>query len=72
MKIEYDKKADAIYVHFQQGKYEVSKEIADGIIVDYTKDGKVIGIEILEVSKRIPMKELKEVTVSLSPIKEVT
>ena len=72
MKIEYDKKADAIYIHFQQGEYEVSEEIADGIIVDYTKDGKVIGIEILEVSKRMPIKELQEITFSLPPVEEVT
>ena len=72
MKIEYDDKADAMYIYFQSGKYEISKEIADGIIVDYTKDGKVIGIEILEVSRRMPMKELREVTVSLAAIEGVT
>ncbi len=72
MKIEYDKKADAIYIHFQQGEYEVSEEIVDGIIVDYTKDGKVIGIEILEVSKRMPIKELQEITFTLPSVEEVT
>ena len=72
MKIEYDPDADAMYIHFQKGKYDISKEIATGIIIDYTRDGKVIGIEILEVSKRLPLKEIKEVTISIPTIEEAT
>jgi uncharacterized protein YuzE len=43
----------------KSGKYDISKEIADGIIVDYTKDGKVISIEILDASKRMPRKSIE-------------
>ena len=50
MKITYDPKIDAIYIQFQEGEYNISKEIGDGIVLDYTEDGKVMGIEILEVS----------------------
>ncbi len=54
MKIHYDRKADAISIKFQEGKYDVSEEVADGIIADVTKDGKIISIEILDASKRMP------------------
>ncbi len=68
MKITYDPEADAMNIQFQKGKYEISKEIAEGIIIDYTREGKVISIEILDVSKRMPKESIKEVAVSM-PIK---
>lgn len=45
MKITYDKKADAMYLYFQQGK-KVAKtvELADLLIADLDKQGKVIGV----------------------------
>ena len=50
MKITYDPKTDAVYIQFQEGEYSISKEIGDGVILDYTEEGKIMGIEILEVS----------------------
>ncbi len=61
MKITYDRKADAMNIKFQDGKYEVSKELAEGIIVDYTKAGKMLRIEILDASKRVSKKSLQEI-----------
>jgi uncharacterized protein YuzE len=62
MKITYDKKADAANIVFQKGKYHVSEEIGEGVVVDYTKNGKIISIEILDVSKRMPKKSLYNVS----------
>jgi uncharacterized protein YuzE len=61
MKVTYDKKADAASICFQKGKYHISKEVGEGVIVDYTKSGKIISIEILDVSKRMPSKSLKQI-----------
>jgi uncharacterized protein YuzE len=71
MKITYDPEVDAMNIKFQSGKYNISKEIADGIIVDYTKDGRVISIEILDASKKIPMRSIKDITVAL-PVEAFT
>ncbi len=65
MRIAYDPRADAMNIRFQEGHYEISKEIADGIIIDYTKDGKVISIEILDASKRIPIEDIKDITIGV-------
>jgi uncharacterized protein YuzE len=54
MKIQYDKKEDAVYIELAKGKYEVSREISDSVVVDEDKDGKVLGIEILDATKNIP------------------
>ena len=68
MKITYDPNADAMNIKFQEGEYNISKEIAEGIIVDYTKDGKIIRIEILDVSKRLPKENIKNITIGI-PVK---
>jgi len=39
MEITYDPEADAMNIRFQRRKYSISKEIAEGIVADYTKDG---------------------------------
>ncbi len=51
MKIHYDPKADAVYIKLAKGKYDVSREISDSVIVDEDKKGKVLGVEVLDVSK---------------------
>jgi len=58
MRITYDKNADAVYVYIKDDKVSRSDEITNDTIIDYDRDGKVIGIEILCASSRIPMKEL--------------
>ena len=63
MRITYDKKADAANILFQKGKYNISEEIGEGVIVDYTKNGRIISIEILDVSKRLPKKSLEKISV---------
>ena len=38
MKVTFDSKSDVMRIKFQEGKYEVSTEIDEGIIIDKTKD----------------------------------
>lgn len=66
MKISFDPKKDVIRIKFQEGKYEISKEVDEGIIIDMTKDNKIMAIEILDVSEKIPQKNMKEITVGIS------
>ena len=66
MKITFDKKADAIRIKFQEGEYEISKEVDEGIIIDTTKNNEIMAIEILDVSERIPRKNLKDITFGIS------
>ena len=54
MKIKYDSKVDAVYIELAKGKYEVSREVSPSVVIDEDKDGKVLGIEILDASKTIP------------------
>jgi uncharacterized protein YuzE len=48
MKVTYDKSVDAMYIKLNEKLvYKSSKKISEGVLVDYSKDGKVIGVEIL-------------------------
>lgn len=54
MKLYYDRRADALYIELNKRPYAESDEVSDGVIFDYDKQGKVIGIEVLDVSKKSP------------------
>lgn len=53
MKIRYDKKIDAMYISLAKGKYDSTRKISDVILVDEDKNGKVLGIEILDATENI-------------------
>jgi len=55
MKVTYDKKIDAVYLELVKLKPEGVIEVADGINVDVTSDGKIVGIELLDASKKFPL-----------------
>lgn len=59
MKIDYDKIADAMYIHFHKGKVFKTVEMKDSVIVDIDRKGKVIGIEVLDVSSQVSEKQIK-------------
>jgi uncharacterized protein YuzE len=52
MKLEFDPQADAIYLELMEADVEESKEIQPGIILDYTVEGQIVGIEVLYISQR--------------------
>lgn len=52
MHVRIDQAADAIYLNLTDRPIEESEEVADGIVVDYDAEGRIVGIEILDASKR--------------------
>lgn len=52
MRVRVDHAADAVYLNLTDRPIEDSAEVADGIVVDYDKEGRIVGIEILDASKR--------------------
>jgi uncharacterized protein YuzE len=63
MEITYDKEADALYIGFRKGDFSSNKKMDDLTILDLDDKGQVLGIEILDASKRIPIDSLSEVNV---------
>ena len=52
MKIEYDPKADAMYIRLLAGEVAESDEVRSGIVLNFDIDGRVLDIEMLDVSLR--------------------
>lgn len=50
--LSYDPVADVLYIKFSSDKVKESDEISDGIIIDYSYEGNIVGIEVLNHSKR--------------------
>ena len=65
MKIEYDKKADAIYIRLQEGNFQCRNvRQTDEIALDFAEGEKLVGIEVLGASRlfeklETPVIELK-------------
>lgn len=52
MRVRVDHGADAVYVNLTDRPIKESEEVADGIVVDYDDQGRIVGVEILDASKR--------------------
>jgi len=62
MKISYDKIADAMYIYLRKGKAAKTIKVKPNLLIDVDKKGGVLGIEILDVSRQIPKKEIGKIS----------
>jgi uncharacterized protein YuzE len=53
MKVIYDPEVDVLRILFRDAPVEESDEDKPGIILDYDKDGNVVGLEVLNASQRV-------------------
>ena len=58
MKIYYDKETDSAYIELSTSAPDGVVEITEGVNLDTTKDGKIIGIELLNASDKISLQSL--------------
>jgi uncharacterized protein YuzE len=45
--LEYDSSCNALYIRLKRGKVAESEPISDNVIVDLSKKGEILGIEVL-------------------------
>jgi len=70
MRIKVDLESDALYFRISEDAIEESEEINDGLIVDYDVNGKVIGIEILNVKNKFKLEDLTGLKLELPTIRK--
>lgn len=58
MKISYYPDTDSMYIDLSQRTSSESREISPGIVLDYDKDGNLVGIDIDNASNKLDLKEL--------------
>jgi len=59
MRLKVDHKNDALYFRLDESAVVDSEEIKPGVILDYDANDNVVGIELLGLSKRVPVERLK-------------
>jgi len=58
MKVHYDDEVDALYLELGNEAPEGVVEITEGVNLDTTANGRIVGIEILDASKKIDLKTI--------------
>jgi len=61
MRIRVDRKNDVLYFRLDESRIIESEEIQPGVILDYDKNDKVVGIEFLTISSRASEDELSSI-----------
>lgn len=59
MKLRVDKENDALYFRLDEASIVDSEEVAPGVILDLNGEGRVVGVEMLNLSNRVAPDKLK-------------
>jgi len=58
MRINYYPDTDSLYIDLSFRTSVDSREVSDGVVLDYDADGNVVGIDIDQASLKLDIKEL--------------
>jgi uncharacterized protein YuzE len=58
MKLNYYPETDSLYIDLSEKSSVESREISEGVVLDYDADGILVGIDIDNASTKVQLKEL--------------
>jgi len=58
MKLNYYKETDSLYIDLSEKSSVESREISEGVVLDYDESGNLVGIDIDNASTKVQLKEL--------------
>ena len=59
MRLKLDKESDALYFRLDEAAILESEEVQPGVILDFNAEGKVVGVEMLNISTRVSPEQLQ-------------
>ncbi len=62
VEVTYDPSVDAMYIKFREGKYKISEEVREGVIVDFDEENRVLGIEILDAAEKVSKESISGIS----------
>lgn len=65
MKLKYYADTDSLYIDLTEQPSVESREVSEGVVLDYDVSGNLVGIDIDNASQKV---QLKELTLSKLPI----
>ncbi|MGB7290711.1 MAG: DUF2283 domain-containing protein, partial [Thermodesulfobacteriota bacterium] len=67
MQILYDEKKDLLYFRLDDRKQNlINQRLADNIVLDIGKNNRIVGIEILDASKHLNLRNLLPIKYKIS------
>ena len=67
MKLSYYQDTDSLYIDLSSRPSAESREVSEGVVLDYDEDGNLAGIDIDNAGKKL---DLSEVVTSHIPVHE--
>lgn len=58
MRLKIDKENDTLYLRLNESPVVESEEVQPGVVFDFDENGRVVGIEILDLSARVEPEKL--------------
>lgn len=58
MKLNYYLDTDSLYIDFSARPSAESREVSEGVALDYDEDGNLVGIDIDNASKKLDLSEV--------------
>lgn len=58
MKMSYYPETDSLYIDLVDRSSVESREVSQGVVLDYDADGNLVGIDIDNASKKLDLREL--------------
>jgi uncharacterized protein YuzE len=58
MKISYYPYTDSLYIDLSEQQSTESREVSEGVVLDYDAQGRLVGIDIDNASNRVELKKL--------------
>jgi len=71
VKIEYSKQVDTLYINLREVPVAESRDIEEGITLDFDAKGHLVGLEVLDASKRMGLSNLVNVSIENLPLERV-
>lgn len=59
MKLNYYPETDSLYIDLSEKKSVDSKEVSNGVVIDFDESGAIVGIDIDRASKIINLQKLE-------------
>jgi uncharacterized protein YuzE len=67
MKLHYYPETDSLYIDLNSRPSVDSREVTDGLVVDFDEQGNVVGIDIDHASKVLDLRTIETVALPVSP-----
>ncbi|WP_347989620.1 DUF2283 domain-containing protein [Methylomonas sp. AM2-LC] len=58
MKLSYDKETDSLYIHLSNTPSVDSDEVAEGVVLDFDCNGKLVGIDVQNASQKTDIESI--------------